>query len=76
MSGQLNEWRHTPAPENNIKCPKCNTVFALGWRKVKTLRNELQHHLYMADHIDVIESHRLADEATAGLQQRVWKKPG
>jgi hypothetical protein len=51
-------------------------MFALGWRKVKTLRNELQHHLYMADHVDVIESHRLADEATAGLQQRVWKKAG
>jgi len=57
-------------------CPKCKAQFALGFRKVKTLRNEIQHHLYMVDHVDVIESHRIADELTAGLQQRVWKKQG
>jgi len=63
-------------PEKIVDCPKCHARFPLGFRKVKTLRNEIQHHLYMADHVDVIESHRLADELTAGLQARVWKKQG
>ena len=59
-----------------VTCPKCKAEFALGWRKVKTMRNEIQHHLYMKDHVDVIESHRLADELVKDQQQRVWKKAG
>lgn len=63
--------------ENNVViCPKCEAQFTLGFRKVKALRNEIQHHLYMRDHVDVIESHKIADELTAGLQQRVWKRQG
>jgi len=56
-----------------ISCPKCSAQFVLGLRKVKTLRDQLQHHLYMADHVDVIESHTIADKLTEGLQPRVWK---
>ena len=61
---------------NQAQCPKCEAIFYLGFRKIKTVRGELQHHLYMLHHVDVIESHRLADELTAGFQQRVWKKQG
>ena len=59
-----------------ILCPKCAGQFFLRWRKVKMLQNELQHHLYMAHKLDVIESHKIAAELTAGVQERVWKKQG
>jgi hypothetical protein len=62
--------------KNEATCPKCAAMFALGFKRVKTIRNELQHHLYMAHHCDVIESHRIADDLTKDLQQRVWKKQG
>jgi hypothetical protein len=62
--------------KNEAVCPKCGAIFALGFRRVKSMRNELQHHLYMAEHYDVIESHRVADELTKDFQQRVWKKQG
>lgn len=59
-----------------VTCPKCAAMFDLDWRKKQSLWREIQHHLYMAHHIDVIESHRLADELTKDLQERVWAKSG
>jgi hypothetical protein len=54
-----------------VDCPgagaSCGIVWELAaWeqkrRKRKTIFGEVQHHLYMRHHMDVIESHKVANE--------------
>jgi hypothetical protein len=40
--------------------PDCPAEFLRLGRQDKTMLGEIQHHLYMAHHVEVIESHRRA----------------
>ena len=47
-------------PKPVIKCPHCGVEWER--KNLNRRRKDIQHHLYMAHHIDVIESHKEANK--------------